>query len=121
MIGDAAEIEVAWLAGLLEGEGCFNLMRANSRSKRPLIRVQVAMTDRDIVERVRALMDAPSVQEHKDRGQPDNWKRRYVTCASGRKAEAVMRAVRPYMGERRGTKIDELLSTPDLSHHPKRS
>lgn len=44
--------DILWLAGLLEGEGCFNY-----RADRKQARVTVEMTDRDIIERVARLFD----------------------------------------------------------------
>nr|YP_006666441.1 putative LAGLIDADG homing endonuclease [Trebouxiophyceae sp. MX-AZ01]AFQ93796.1 putative LAGLIDADG homing endonuclease [Trebouxiophyceae sp. MX-AZ01] len=56
-----SEIEIAWLAGLLEGEGYFGLdarsaKRYNVSTAPPSPFLRVAMTDRDIIERVSKLV-----------------------------------------------------------------
>lgn len=57
-----SEIEIAWLAGLLEGEGNFGLdARSAKRYKvstaRPSPFLRIAMTDQDIIERVSKLFE----------------------------------------------------------------
>lgn len=93
--------DIAWLAGLLEGEGCFYL----NRGRYPGIRLQ--MSDQDVVERAAVMLggrarlqDPPSRQ-----GRLPSW----VVTKGGPDALAVMRLIRPYMGIRRGARIDELL------------
>lgn len=117
-IESATALEVAWLAGLLEGEGCFSLdRRLGGAPGRDSIRVRVQMTDKDIVKRAAEMINAHSVYKLHD--NRSNRKVLYSCGVSGAKAEKVMLAVRLYMGERRGAKIDELLALPNLSHHPK--
>ena len=105
----------AWLAGLLEGEGHFRAQQL--RTGRPCLRVYVKMTDRDVVERAAVLMQAPSVRALKPVAEH---KQAYEATANGAAAQRVMERVRPWMGVRRGAKIDQLLAIPDLSHHPRR-
>ncbi len=95
-----SDLELAWLAGLLEGEGCFSLHRRS-----PEIRLQ--MTDRDVVERVALLFGGRRVTA----GKPRNWGKQtvFTTSTQGDSAVQIMRAIRPHMGERRGARIDELL------------
>jgi hypothetical protein len=42
--------DIAWAAGLFEGEGCCYLRKRNDRQGR-YVRMEVAMTDRDVIER----------------------------------------------------------------------
>lgn len=92
-------LEEAWLAGLLEGEGCFT-------HRGPYIQVFYASTDRDVVERACTLLGSNLGEQ-----------RRYVahhspvyrTSVSGERAVALLSAIRPWMGERRGAKIDSIL------------
>lgn len=111
--------EVAWLAGLLEGEGCFNLKRYSKYKPhyRDSLRVQVSMTDRDVVERVAHLIHYTGTIQEQTRGEPRQTA--YIVAVSGQEAADIMLAVRPYMGIRRGAKIDELLALPNLNHHPR--
>lgn len=104
------DTDAAWLAGVLEGEGSFLVYWAKSRSggRSPYPRVQINMTDRDVVARVALLMGGNSVQVH--RVGDERLKRAWSTKVTGKRALEVMRTVRPWMGDRRGSKIDELLT-----------
>lgn len=90
--------EIAWLAGLLEGEGCFSLTKGS-------VTVQVTMTDRDIVERSAWLVGAPSVGTH----ATSHTKRGHQVCyrwtLCGSSAAAWMMTIYPFMGERRRATI----------------
>ena len=95
------ETEAAWLAGLLEGEGCFTLATPTC------IRVYVKMTDKDVVERAAALMECRSVRPVKTK---DGWSDAWETAISGKRARPIMERVLPYMGHRRSARIKELLA-----------
>ncbi len=90
-------VEAAWLAGLLEGEGCF------SRGVRSGPKVQLQMTDRDVVARAAALIGGNGKISAYDRSP--NRKVIYRVNVQGEAAIRVMMAVYPLMGERRRAKI----------------
>lgn len=108
--------EIIWLAGLLEGEGTF--FCAAPTHRRPGIRVKLEMTDEDIVKRAAVLVPC-ATKVRACRARCDSWSTTYVKCWNGADAEYIMRAVLPYMGERRSAKIRECLATPNLSHYPR--
>lgn len=108
--------ELIWLAGLLEGEGYFGSRPPRSGYSRAQLRVTVKMTDRDVIERAAALMDAPGVRASGPPKDKPHWSPYFYCGCYGAKAAALMEAVRPYMGLRRGAEIDRLLALPDLSH-----
>lgn len=99
--------ETAWLAGLLEGEGCFYLQKAKGRMAQDAPSLRLVMTDVDIISRVAVLIDANvGVQAPRY----DGCKVVYRVTLLGWPALDVMQAVRPFMGLRRGAKIDELVA-----------
>lgn len=101
-------IQIAWLAGILEGEGSFSCQCPNKRT-RPharLLRVQIQMTDRDIIERACELMEATSIYE---RPRPAPRQTVFILMITGHKAERIMRLILPHMGIRRRNKILECL------------
>lgn len=100
------ETEIAWLAGLLEGEGYF-AFRTNRKNKRTPA-IVLKMTDLDIVQRAQKLMDAKSI--YVDNAQREGRKVSYTTAVIGYKAIDIMKAILPYMGERRGERIKESLT-----------
>lgn len=100
-------VELAWLAGLLEGEGHFGLERVGEDSKRPI--VTVSMTDYDVVYRASRLMGGYKVLEQRPPSAVDKLPRYRVKAVSDT-ARHIMRSVLPYMGQRRSAKIKEVLA-----------
>lgn len=100
MIASADVFDTVWLAGILEGEGCFD----SHRGKYP--RVRVVMTDRDVVGRVATLFGSSIRLTLLPAPKSSTWHAE----VQGDKAVAVMEAVLPYMGARRSAKIAEILS-----------
>lgn len=92
--------QVAWLAGLLEGEGSF-IKRGNS------IAISLQMTDLDIVERVAALTNS---KVHEIAPVKEHHKKSYALRIDGARAAYYMEQVLPYMGARRTQKIIECLT-----------
>lgn len=91
--------DLIWLAGLLEGEGTFDLHKGR------YARIRISMTDRDVLGRaahlmggrVRMTLHAPGL------------KPMFHTEVTGTRAEGIMRELLPYMGARRSAKIGEIL------------
>lgn len=111
MIDDASSTDLAWLAGLLEGEGVFDL----HRDRYP--RIRIAMADRDVVERVASLMGCTVRMSMREAPYTPLWHAE----VQGARAEAVMRAVLPYMGARRSARIARVLAhSPVTSKTPPR-
>ena len=100
------EIEIAWLAGLLEGEGSFHFTMVG---KCPNNRIQLSMTDKDIMERV-AKMFFTTFSTLPPQGLMRKNKNYYRVYICGANSRAVMRAIRPFMGQRRKKEIDKQLA-----------
>lgn len=132
--------DVLWLAGLLEGEGCFNY-----RPEKNQVRVSIEMNDRDVIERVAALWGSkvgyrrarlsgtcaicdgspskcgvsksykngliPLRVMIEDYGFEVRSQESFQTAIYGEKAINLMRLVWPLMGNRRGAKIEEILKS----------
>lgn len=96
--------DLAWLAGLLEGEGCFTCWE--TKPGRWCVRVYLKMTDLDVVERAQALMEAKYIRPTKTK---DGNKQAWETSIAGAAAGTLMRLLYPFMGERRQGRIDDLL------------
>ena len=102
-----------WLAGLLEGEGCFRLYRDQQRQgkfvylyHRP--RIICAMTDRDVIERLQRVTGVGRIslgRKPSPRHKP-YWQ--WTVSRDGDAAE-LMRALLPHMGERRRARIEQVL------------
>ena len=95
--------DIIYLAGLLEGEGCF---RYESRRVGPSI--VLGMTDKDVVEKAALLLGSGVVMR---KLHPDKlWKPCYISKVHGRAAAGWMMTLYPLLGERRQAKIREVLT-----------
>jgi len=97
--------DLAWLAGLMEGEGSF-FPGPPSSPRMPVI--QVAMTDRDVLERAglllgRRVLDLPTRKRH--------WKASYSITIRGARAVAWMQLLHPLVGRRRREQIERALAS----------
>jgi hypothetical protein len=97
--------DVAWLAGLLEGEGHFGIKRSGSWTY-PAITLE--MSDESIVRRAAVRLCAPSVI--RDEPRDARWSVTYVATIAGSAAAEWMRRLRPFMGCRRKEAIDAALA-----------
>lgn len=98
------EVELAWLAGLLEGEGCFGLHTGNR------VVVELSMVDEDVVRKAARIMDSTARFHH-----PPSWQKRgflpqWRTAVRGKKAMLLMRELLPLMGDRRSSKIISIIA-----------
>lgn len=93
------KMEIAWLAGILEGEGTFDVMEGK------YIRITCGMTDKDIIERVQKIVNAGSVKTY-TKSLPRKPLHVWTLC-SQREVLDVLCAITPLMGERRRAKILE--------------
>ena len=103
--------QTAWLAGWLEGEGCFMFKEVCSSNASPRIIVQAFSTDKDVVERVARLMGI-SLYRIKPRDHYAGWtsSEGWRANVEGQKAVDLMTAIRTMMGARRGAQIDKALA-----------
>jgi len=95
------DVEIAWVAGLLEGEGWFGINGYSSV-------ITLVMADLDIIKKFKALIDCnnritvrpKAFSHHKDT---------YSIGVCGKQAFILMNLIRPFMGERRGAVIDDVI------------
>jgi hypothetical protein len=100
------EVDIAWAAGLFEGEGCLNVFR-----KRPGAKVQVqarlGMTDRDVVERFQAVIGFGKIHVH--RPGTNGHKPVPTWCVyEAEKVVEFIELVLPFLGSRRYAKALEV-------------
>lgn len=101
------EAEVAWLAGFLEGEGTFYIKSQPNRNYR-IPTIKVGGCDKDVIERAAKLLGSESLQF--ERRRQEHWKDQWKVQVYGKRAVGIMQQVLPLMGERRATKIKEVIS-----------
>lgn len=102
--------EFAWFIGIFEGEGCIyaRIKRDRGVPRKPSLRLQVYMTDEDIVRRVATVAQCGGVRGPVVRGQgrKDAW----VWSADGEPACLLLVQMFPYLGRRRQKKALERLA-----------
>ena len=107
--------DIAWLAGLVEGEGCFTV-----DAKRPAYpRFRLGMTDFDVVRSAAFLLKS-SIQNEPPSGLGS--KRIYILRLCGKRAAGLMMTLYPLLGARRKKRIRGILrdwkNTPILGLPP---
>ena len=98
--------KIIWLAGFLEGEGSFGCVdKGRSRT----IQITFHSTDEDVAKTAAAIMGAkaggPYQRSTNSLGRKPYW----AVRLSGDKAALLMRDIRPWMGIRRRSQIDEAI------------
>lgn len=91
--------DLMWLAGLLEGEGSFDLRDGRYP------RIRVGMTDRDTVGRVASLIGVRVRLSFRRAPEQAMWHAE----VTGARAAEVMELVLPHMGARRSARIATIL------------
>jgi hypothetical protein len=99
------DVDVAWVAGIIEGEGAVMLTKNPMR-----VRVRVCMTDRDVIESLCSKTKLGTLALETWRKRP-NRKQVYVwEVRKQNEVQQLLVAIRPFMHSRRTKKIDEVLN-----------
>lgn len=99
--------DLYWLAGYLEGEGCFTIDKISGRIY-PKISLQT--TDFDVIERARKLLDSKGPWNRKSNTKIcTKPKPSWAINITGKKAVKYMKILLPLMGKRRQNRIREIL------------
>jgi len=102
---------VAWLAGLLEGEGYFGIINSRVGGKTYRYpRIGVNMTDLDVIDRVGTMW---GIKTFSWQPPPPSKKRQHRVMISGWAAADWMRRLYPWLGDRRRQRIDRILAEYD--------
>lgn len=108
----SSELQYAWAAGIIEGEGCF-IFSKDKRNNHHTTAVQVEMTDEDVLKRLQALFGGtiitsnyPSKLIKNPNGKP-SW--RWKVMRQADVFNCLLRII-PFLGERRLQRAGELLT-----------
>lgn len=97
--------DVAWFAGLYEGEGYL------SRIARSGIRLGINMTDEDVIRRVHGLVGGQMYGRQRPPSVPSNWKPLWCwQLTNWQDVLALCALILPWMGERRRAKMEEVIA-----------
>ena len=106
------ELEIAWAAGLFEGEGCIVASRKNRDNSGRYVRLQMVLgsTDRDIVERYARIVGASRPLTTRERPEHPNHRTMHYSYIYGKECLPVIEMFLPFLGERRRAKALEALA-----------
>jgi hypothetical protein len=100
------DIDASWLAGLLEGEGYFQITKPRHHHPTQVV-IRLSMTDKDVVERAAKLLNNVPINE---KAKTTERKTIYAISLSKRdEVEKVLLQILPHMGNRRTQRINECL------------
>jgi hypothetical protein len=117
-------VQIAWAAGVFEGEGYLSPVYAGRRT---YLNFGIEMKDRDVVERFVAVMHANGVvpearpsgprksAQITTRQRSQKWSEMHSWKTAGHTAERAFLLLRPYLGVRRKARGDEILSAAHVS------
>ena len=108
-----AEAWMAWAAGLFEGEGSAICRPAGGRRRGFQRRLQLPMTDRDVLERFAAVVGAGTVRATKKAKTSRPRKQGYIwTTSRWSHIERIAGLFYPWLSAKRRAQVDALLSNP---------
>lgn len=94
-----SDAQWAWIAGLFEGEGTIRFCARHAAQ------VSIGMSDRDVLDRLDALVPSPGGILLKRAGN-HRWKDLYLWHLSSKEAiDPFLQGVLPWLGNRRGTRV----------------
>ena len=107
-----SETDIAWIAGLLEGEGTFGLdARSVRRSKvstaPPAPYIKIAMTDEDVIQRFSGLVKKSYFSPK--RGTKTGKKVYIVHIGDRETLNSLLPKIYPYLGKRRQPQVQKCL------------
>lgn len=107
---DITEVEVAWVAGILEGEGCWTTKSAHGTTWW----IAVRMTDQDVVQRLAELTGIGTLcpEPPQRPGAKPSWSWR---VAAKPHREWLTLKVWPWLGQRRRARVKELWPEVNLA------
>ena len=105
-----SQLKMAWLAGLLEGEGCFRSSLHQAIQHYPVMNLQ--MTDKDVIDKASIVLHCRTSGPFFPRQKKlDGTSRKAVyRCGhSGHRAVWWMKKLMPFMGIRRRKKMEDII------------
>lgn len=109
------EIQYAWAAGLLEGEGCFSIHKRATRKNTYDTAIHCEMTDEDTIYKLQSVFGIGTVVSRQNNGKlPERSRRKptWIWSVQNKKdtLEVLLRVL-PHLCNRRREKAQQLLSS----------
>jgi hypothetical protein len=109
----ATETEIAWAAGLFEGEGCVTwAVRPGLPSRLPSPHLIVVSTDHDVLVKFCQVVDCGTVARRRQWKAKAHWKKTWQwECRRWEDVLPLLGALLPYLGERRSDRAMTIIET----------
>jgi hypothetical protein len=104
------EAEVAWAAGLFEGEGTIVVTTA-TKSGHPRVGIAVASTDLDVLEKFQKIVGFGGIHKKTMKVQPHHKQQYQWGCGTHGETVRILTWLRPWLCSRRAGRADEALAT----------
>lgn len=110
-------IDAAWAAGIVDGEGCINMVRV-SRTMHWSLRLQIGNTDIRMIDKL-VLLFGGNVHLYRRKKSKDGYKRKpfWMWQVSGKEAARILNIILPYLIVKREQAELGLLAYTYLSAH----
>ena len=94
-------VEIAWAAGILDGEGHFGVHRGHTRMNRFMVQIRVRMTHKETIQRLQSILGGAVGGPYQD-SRHATWLPIWTWTAGNRAHQAyVVRLLRPHLVTRR--------------------
>lgn len=119
-ISSMTDTEIAWLAGMYEGEGWVEVTLPTHPRARTSIRrarLRIGSSDLDITQRLAALSSSSTITTRRAT-DPKHKTMHYWSVADMDEVSRLLTLMRPWMGNRRGKRADEVLTLISARREP---
>lgn len=105
-MNNMTEAQVAWVAGIIEGEGCFVFNNMNGKAIAS-VRISVGMTDKDVIDELLNITGIGNIRFKKK--QKEHWKDSWTWFVQKQEEQmALINVILPWLKSRRTAKALEL-------------
>lgn len=102
--------DIAWVAGIIEGEGTIiastGAYRKNTKHVVRQFRLAIEMTDLDVLQRAKEVLGPRcTLRQRKPPSVNPNHRDRFILCLTGSELAGWLMTIYPFMGQRRRARI----------------
>jgi hypothetical protein len=107
-----SDLEIAWAAGIIEGEGCFSYNGRSQYGDRryQYPRIEVRMTDPDVIARLQRIFGGNVRACNNHIARPEQKQQFTWDITNMADFDRVAALIRPWLGARRRARLDEIAS-----------
>lgn len=104
-----SDIDIAWAAGVFEGEGCIGVYK--QPDGRPNVAVKVVMSDEDVLIKFNSIFPSKNGLKQLVDIRKDSYKTCWLWGLYSKESTTLfLKTIYPYLGSRRRLKCEELFS-----------